>query len=245
MDHAKVDAFMESLTTEFPEGEVIEGYRFAGGDLRWCSFRDVTFRNCSFDNAVADGVLFDQCVFDRCSMERFRAADVRLHDCKFNTCSLKNSTLSAAFIEGCEFKHGSAAGSDWSYQTLKNTSFLMFTLSEADSITLMTDSRIVDCGFIRCSLSGLDLDGSQVYTAVIDSSDMAQACLVGATVRGLVLKRSGLDRSRLDNSLFQFCVTTQSDLSSARLHGANFTNCRFVGTDLKSDGAYFAECEIE
>ena len=98
-------------------------------------------------------------------------------------------------------------------------------LYEADLIN-------IDTGHVVVSLSGADLSGADLNSAILSGADLNSAILSGANLNSAVLSDADLSRADLSDADLSGAVLSDAKLVGAKLVGAKLSGALLSGADL-------------
>lgn len=197
----------------------LSGSSLRGALLKGCNLLQTQWSNMDLSQATGTQILFHEL-----DLNGTIFAYAQLGSSTFLECSLKACDFSGADLQSCNFLTCRGDRSTFHAANLKGAGFsAMGTYRKADfSNAVLKESNFGDADFSGACLAGANLDGANLTRAKLNGCDGRRA-----KVRGAMLRKALLSRSRWSGTDFKEAILSGSDL-----RGADLRDCNFFAADL-------------
>lgn len=207
---------------------ILSGSDLSGASWRRARFTDASLLETTFGNAdLARADLANQLLVER-DLHAATLAGADLRGATLVGCDLTGANLAAALLDGARLTGCRLGGARLPQASLAGTVFAAgCDLTGVD----LTGARMPRANLRGQPMRGARLGGAIADGADLSETDLAQACLDGASAREALLIRTGLRLAEarganLMGAILQDADLRSADLSDTNLHGADLSRVR-------------------
>lgn len=230
-----------------------QGLDLSGVDLSGQDFSASILRGCVLSRANLEGANFTDCQLEDCNfvgahLGKARFPGAQLKACQAPTAALPGADFAQARLEKCAFTQADLSTTNWENAQLTECDFEKADLRRAQGREARfaacrlvavdaSDSSFPRAMFSKCVLEGATLDGASLEGTTLLSCHAAGSRFENAnldglrTLKGTDLRRSNLNRSRLEKASLQDTNLGHASLRETRLDHGFLKNCDLTGTD--------------
>ena len=241
-----------------PVGELIDGARLSGIELRKISFEGIALRDSDLSNAGLGGVNFSEALLSGADLSNafLPGADLSgatLVDGDISDAHLPNVDLSDTYLERADLSSADLSDADLPKSFLVNANLSGADLTNADlsdgvfsdadlSGTKLTEADLSSAELVGADLSDADLTDADLPDVRLSNATLSEAGLSGSDLTDAILTNAALSHADLTHAILSNAVLTGSDLSGANLWSANLSDGDVQNADLSD--AYLASVDL-